>query len=40
MKKTKFTKEQIAFTMKQGDAGQPIADVCRQIGISEPTYYV
>jgi putative transposase len=24
----------------EGDAGQPIADVCRQIGISEATYYV
>ena len=28
------------FALKQGDAGQPIADVCRQMGISEATYYV
>lgn len=40
MKKTKFTEEQILFALKQGSAGQPIADVCRQMGISEATYYV
>ena len=40
MKKSKLTEEQILFALKQGDAGQPIADVCRQMGISEATYYV
>ena len=40
MKKSKFTEEQILFALKQGDAGQPISGVCRQIGISEATYYV
>ena len=40
MKKSKFTEEQILFALKQGDAGQPISDVCRQMGISEATYYV
>jgi len=40
MKKSKFTEEQILFALKQGDVGQPIADVCRQMGISEATYYV
>jgi putative transposase len=40
MKKTKFTEEQILFALKQGNAGQPVADVCRQMGISEATYYV
>ena len=40
MKKTKFTEEQILFALKQGSAGQPVADVCRQMGISEATYYV
>jgi putative transposase len=39
MKKSKFTEEQILFALKQGDAGQPIAEVCRQMGISEATYY-
>jgi putative transposase len=40
MKRTKFTEEQILFALKQGEAGQLIADVCRQMGISEATYYV
>ena len=40
MKKTRFTEEQILFALKQGHAGQPVADVCRQMGISETTYYV
>ena len=40
MKKSKFTEQQILCALKQGDAGQPISDVCRQMGISEATYYV
>lgn len=40
MKKTRFTEEQILFALKQGAAGQPVSDVCRQMGISEATYYV
>jgi putative transposase len=40
MKKSKLTEQQILFALKQGDAGQPISDVCRQMGISEATYYV
>jgi len=40
MTKSKFTKEQILFALKQADAGQPVGDVCRQMGISEATYYI
>ena len=40
MKKSKFTEEQILFALKQADAGQAVPDVCRQMGISEATYYV
>ena len=39
MKKSRFTEEQILFALKQGDSGQPVADVCRRMGISEATYY-
>ena len=28
------------FALKQADAGQGVPDVCRQMGISEATYYV
>ena len=37
MKKPKFTAEQILFALRQGDIGQPISDVCRQMGNSEVT---
>ena len=40
MKKSKFTEEQILYALKQGDAGRPVGDVCRQMGISEATFYV
>ena len=39
MKKSRFTEEQIAYALRLGDSGTPVADVCRQIGISEATYY-
>ena len=39
MKKSKFTETQIIAVLKQGDAGAPIKDLCRQAGISSATYY-
>src|SRR5690606_10765875 len=39
MKKSKFTETQIASILKQADAGVPVQDICRQAGISVPTYY-
>ena len=40
MKKSRFTEEQIAYALRQGEAGTPVADVCRGLGISEATFYV
>jgi putative transposase len=40
MKKSRFTEEQITFALRQADSGMPVADVCRQMGISEATFYV
>jgi putative transposase len=40
MKKGKFTEEQIACALRQVDGGTPVADVCRQIGVSEASFYV
>lgn len=40
MKKSRFTEEQIAYALRQADAGTPVADVCRGLGISEATFYV
>ena len=40
MKKSKFTEEQIAYVLRQVESGSPPADVCRQLGVSEATFYI
>ena len=40
MKKSKFTEEQITYALRQVEAGTPPANVCRQLGVSEATFYV
>ena len=39
MKKTAFTEEQIAYALRQAEAGTPVADICRKLGVSEQTFY-
>ena len=39
MKTSKFSETQIVTILKQADAGVPVKDLCRQAGISVPTYY-
>jgi len=40
MKRSRYTEEQIAYALRQAEAGMPVADVCRQMGISEASFYV
>jgi putative transposase len=40
MKRSKFSEEQVAYALRQADAGTAVGDVCRQLGISEATFYV
>jgi putative transposase len=40
MKKSRFSEEQITFALRQVEAGTSVADVCRQLGVSEATFYV
>ncbi len=40
MKKSRHTEEQIAFALRQAEGGTPVADVCRQMGVSEASFYV
>ena len=37
MRKSRFTEEQIAFTLGQAETGTPVAEVLRRMGISEQT---
>ena len=39
MKKKRFSVEQITAVLQQAEAGTPIGDLCRQVGISEQTFY-
>lgn len=40
MKKSRFTEEQIIYVLRLAESGSPVSDVCRQMGISEATFYV
>ena len=39
MKKQRHSVEQITGVLKQAEAGTPVGDLCRQVGISEQTFY-
>ncbi len=39
MKRSRFTESQIVAVLKEGEAGMPVAELCRKHGISNATYY-
>ena len=39
MKRKRFSVEQITTVLKQAETGVPIGELCRQVGISEQTFY-
>ena len=39
MKKKRFSVEQITAVLQQAEAGAAVGDLCRQVGISEQTFY-
>ena len=39
MRKSKFTESQIVGILAEGEAGLPVAEVCRKHGISNALYY-
>jgi putative transposase len=39
MPRKRSSEEQIIFALRQVEAGVKVGDVCRQLGVSEQTYY-
>jgi putative transposase len=39
MKKSRFTDEQITYALRRVEGGEKTIDVCREMGVSEPTFY-
>ena len=37
--KKRYSEEQIVYALKQVELGEPVAELCRKMGISEATYY-
>jgi putative transposase len=39
MKKSRYIDSQIITILNQGEAGTPVADLCREHGMSSATFY-
>ena len=39
MKGSRYTEEKIIRVLQEADAGKKVADICREYGISDATYY-
>jgi putative transposase len=39
MKRKRYTEPQIVFALQQAEAGTPVADICRKMGIAEATFF-
>jgi len=39
LKKSRFSDEQIAHALRQSEAGTPVAEITRKLGVSEATFY-
>jgi len=39
MKESRFTDSQIVAILKQAEAGTPVADLCREYGMSSASFY-
>jgi putative transposase len=39
MKRSRFSEEQIVYAIQQAESGTPVGDLCRQLGVSDATFY-
>jgi putative transposase len=39
MKTSRYSPEQIAMALRQAEAGTPVEEICRRLGVAEPTFY-
>lgn len=39
MKKKRYTDEQIAYALRQAEAGTKVTELCRKLGVSQQTFY-
>jgi putative transposase len=40
MKGKRSTEEQTTYVLRQAEGGTPVVDVCRQVGVSEASFYL
>ena len=39
MRSSRFTEEQIALALRRAEAGEPLVEIIRRMGVSEQTFY-
>ena len=39
MPKKTYTEEQIVVALRQAEAGTPVAEICRKLGVTEQSFY-
>ncbi len=39
MKTSQFSDEPSTLALRQAEAGTPVPEICRKLGVSEPTFY-
>ena len=39
MRRSTFSEEQIVYAIRPAESGTPVGDLCRQLGVSDATFY-